>query len=695
MHAPNNPTTEPYCRLLIFFTFILFLCYSNTFTAAWQMDDRPNILKNQNIQMSDITVEQIWKSMHAHPISGELYRPVACLSLSLNWLVGQDRVFGYHLVNWLIHLGTSWLLFLTIQTLFHTPQIQNRYTPHQITFIAVLATLFWALNPVQTQAVTYIVQRMASMAALFSILSIYCYLQGRLSQISRKRKSLWAAGAVCYLLAVLSKENAITLPLTIPIFEFFFFQTKISSRTAKIFSFSLLIILTISALVAVTLNLDLLDKLVHWYDRRPFTLTERVLTEQRILLYYLSQLFFPHPSRLSITHDFPLSISLLSPWDTLAAIFANTMLVFLAVKISTKHQFFSLAILFFYLHHIVESTFIPLELVFEHRNYLPAFFLFIPLAIFINDILTSRVHSKTLRLSVIFLISILLAAEGYATFVRNSVWKDEQSLWIDALLKAPNSARPMASLAVQLGWGENPSEENCKKALKIIEHSLTMTKNRKKDNASLLGNAASLHTKLGEFDKSLQYYDQALKIIPNDPLTILNMVKVYVSIGDFKTAKNKLNDIKITDRHADYFHILGHCDLWLNLPFEAADALREAMVMNPLRPDILLSLGKSLSLTGYYNRAKWFIDLSRTKGGENLIVSLCLIENCLLQQETKLAKSYLKELLDNVPIPTIFTILSEPSKQYQTVPMNRVILIPFIQNELKMYTDEQNMTHNH
>ena len=643
--------------------------------------------------MSDITVDQIWKSMHAHPISGEFYRPVACLSLALNWFVGQDRVFGYHLVNWLIHLGTSWLLFLTIKSLFHTPQIQNRYPPQQITFIAVLATLFWALNPVQTQAVTYIVQRMASMAALFSILAIYCYLQGRLSQITCKRQSLLAAGAVCYLLAVLSKENAITLPLTIPIFEFFFFKTKISSRVTKKFLYSFLIALTISAIVVVSLNHDIFEKLIRWYDRRPFTLVERVLTEQRILLFYLSQLFFPHPSRLSITHDFPLSTSLFSPWETLAAIFANTLLVLLAVKISKRHQFVSLAILFFYLHHIVESTIIPLELVFEHRNYLPAFFLFIPLAIFLNDLLTKRVHSKTLRFSIVFLLSISLAAEGYATFVRNCAWKDEQSLWLDALLKAPNSARPMASLAVQLGWGENSSKENYKKALKIIDHSLAMTKNRKKDNAALLGNAASLHSKLGEFEKSLQYYKQALEIIPDDTFTIFNMIKVYVSIGDFKTAKNKLNDIKQVDRHADYFHLLGHCNLWLNQPTEAAVALREAMVLAPGRPDIILALGKSLSLTGYYSRARWFLDLARKKGGENPIVSLCLIENCLLHQETLLARTYLSELLHNVPIPTLFNILSESTKQHQTVPMNKDILVPFIQNEAKMYIAQPNIPH--
>jgi len=684
MHIQNVPSS---CRLFFLFSIIIFLCYCNTFSASWQMDDRPNILKNPRIQMSEITPGQIWQSMHAQPGSGDFYRPIACLSLALNWFAGQDNVVGYHVVNWFMHLGVSWLLFLTISLLLRTPQLHNKYPPQQIAFIAIIATLLWALNPVQTQAVTYIVQRMASMAAFFCLLAIYYYLQGRLSQTARNRQILFAIAALSYILAILSKENSIILPLTIPIIEIFFFHAKISSTVTKKIIASLLIGISISFLAAVALYPAIFDFIPRYYGLRPFTMMERVLTEQRILLFYLTLLFFPHPSRLSIAHDFPLSTSFFSPWETTAAIIVNVLFVVLALRIGRKWPFIALAILFFYLHHLVESTILPLELVFEHRNYLPSFFIFIPLAILLNNLFARIEHSKILLASAVFLLSSLFAVEGFATFTRNKSWESERSLWIDALHKAPNSDRPLAVLALQIGWGEHSSEPEYRKALELIKRTLTMVKSRKLADAAQLGNAASLYHKLGDHQTSIQYFQQALKLIPNDAATIFNMAKVYISAGDFLAAKNQLVSIIERDgnTHSDYFHLIGFCDLWLGKPEEAAASLRKGMAMTPGRPDILLALGKSLSLTGYYSRARWFLDMAREKGGESPIVSLCLIENCLLQKNTKLAQAYLRHALSRHPLPSLLDTLTTSKNQYQTVPVNADILLPFLTQEVKEY----------
>jgi len=635
--------------------------------------------------MSDITIGQIWKSMNANPGSGGLYRPIACLSLALNWYVGQDKVFGYHVVNWLIHLGTCWLLFLTISALFRTPQLHTRYSAQQISFIAITATLFWALNPVQTQAITYIVQRMASLATFFSLLAIYCYLHGRLSQ-TRNRQIFFTAGAFSYILAILSKENSIILPLTIPILEIFFFHAKISPAITKKLIISLLVGLFVSFLAAVALYPAIFDFIPHYYAQRPYTMLERVLTEQRILLFYLTQLFFPLPSRLSIAHDFPLSTSLFTPWDTAAAIFINLLFILLALKIGRKKPFIALAILFFYLHHLIESTILPLELIFEHRNYLPSLFLFIPLAILINNLILQVKHNKILFTSSIILISTIFAVEGYATFTRNKVWESETSLWLDALRKAPNSDRPLAVLALKIGWGEHSSEQDYKKALRLVERSLTMVKSRKLADAAQLGNAGSLYHKLGNYQKSIEYYNRALKLIPDDISIRFNMAKTFISAGNFMAARKELYTIlEHGSTHPDYFHLIGFSDLWLGNPERAAISLRKAMRMAPGQPDILLALGKSLSLTGYYTRARWFLDMAREHGGENPIISLCLIENCLLQQDEKLAKAYLQHALRHHTLPSILETLTTNKTQYQTVPINADLLLPFIAREVKTF----------
>ena len=651
------------------------------------MDDRPNILKNPRIQMSAITPGQIWTSMNAQPGSGKLYRPVACLTLAFNWYFGKDNVFGYHLVNWLVHLGTSWLLYLTISLLLRTPRVNGHFTDEEIRFIAVSAALFWALNPVQTQAITYIVQRMASLAAFFSLLGICCYLRARLSASIQKRQALFAASAFSYLLAILSKENSIILPVTsIPIFEFYFFHTHISPEIRKRIFFAVLIGAFLSLLAIFAIQPDFLGFIRHYYDLRPFTMVERALTEQRILLFYLSQLFFPHPDRLSIAHDFPLSTSLFTPWETAAAILTNVLLVVLALLAGRKRPFLALAILFYYLNHLVESTIVPLELVFEHRNYLPSFFLFIPIALLLVELGRKLHPNKILLTSLMLLLSAMFAVEGYATYTRNKAWKTEQSLWLDALVKAPNADRPLAVLALQLGWGERSTEQDYRKALELIERTLTMVKTRKLADAAQLGNAASLYHKLGEYQTAIEYYHKALRIVPNDAMTSYNLAKVYISAGDFTEARSLLDAILAQGNiHADYYHLIGFSALWQGRPEEAAESLRRSMTLAPGRPDVLLALGRSLSLGGYHTRARWFLDMARQKGGENPIVSLCLIENCLMQNNEKLARAYLHHALQQHTLPALLSTLVNEKTRYQSVPLNSDALIPFITQEVKEY----------
>lgn len=177
-------------RILLFFLAAVFCSYFNTFNAGWHLDDEPNILNNSKLHLSSLTLEQINNALRAHPVtpdSKSFYRPLPCLTFALNWYLAQDNVLGYHIVNLAIHILTAWFLFLTLQLLLHI-HYKKQYPPQFFTCAALLAALLWALAPIQTQAVTYIVQRMASMAAMFSIIAIYAYLRGRVA--SSKKPSL-------------------------------------------------------------------------------------------------------------------------------------------------------------------------------------------------------------------------------------------------------------------------------------------------------------------------------------------------------------------------------------------------------------------------------------------------------------------------------------------------------------------------
>ena len=204
------------------------LIYSNTFQASWHLDDYQIIVNKKYLHLTNLRLESLIQKHFAAPDSGlylgkNLYRPIACLSLALNWYFGQENVFSYHVVNIAIHFITAFFLFLTIINLFNTPNLRKKYSGSEF-FIALLSATLWAINPIQVQGVTYIVQRMASLAAMFYILGLYFYLKGRMSDSLRKRVMLLAACLLSYLFAIGSKENAATLPIAVILMEIIFFQ---------------------------------------------------------------------------------------------------------------------------------------------------------------------------------------------------------------------------------------------------------------------------------------------------------------------------------------------------------------------------------------------------------------------------------------------------------------------------------------
>ena len=228
-------------RLLVLFFFILIivLIYSNSFNASWQFDDRPNILDNRGLHINSLNPASLIRTFFTSPqeggsIGNRLYRPIPCLTFAINWYFGKDNVAGYHAVNLAVHLLTAYLLYLAILNLLKAPNLQKPYGGSE-NFIAVFAAVLWAINPIQTQAVTYIVQRMASMAAMFYILSIYFYIKTRQSQYAIRRTLLLLGCAFSFIFALASKENTATLPFAIIFIEMIGFQDLSSPGVRKAF----------------------------------------------------------------------------------------------------------------------------------------------------------------------------------------------------------------------------------------------------------------------------------------------------------------------------------------------------------------------------------------------------------------------------------------------------------------------------
>ena len=205
------------------------LCiYSNTFDAAWQFDDKPNIVNNHYLHLQDLHPQSLVKTLFTDPthpgkIGKQLYRPIPCLTFAINWYFGKDGVGGYHAVNLAVHILTGFVLFLAILNMLGTPNLERRFNTNAY-LIALLAAVLWAVSPIQTQAVTYIVQRMASMAAFFYILSMFFYIKCRSSNVPLNRILLFLGCILSFLFALGSKENTITLPAALLLVEVVCFQ---------------------------------------------------------------------------------------------------------------------------------------------------------------------------------------------------------------------------------------------------------------------------------------------------------------------------------------------------------------------------------------------------------------------------------------------------------------------------------------
>jgi hypothetical protein len=318
--------------LLISFSILLvFLIYSSSLKGPFVLDDRPNIQKNPHLRLTHLTPDQLGRAGFDSPMKR---RPLAYISFGLNYYIHEYDVFGYHLVNILIHVSTGIFLYLFLKTTLSLPSVRSRYESYG--WLPFIAALIWLIHPIQTQSVTYIVQRMNSMAAMFYVLAFLLYSRARLAEDKKKKWALFAGCAVSGLLSLGSKEIAATLPFFIVLYEWYFLQDMSWSWFRGRF-FLVAGILGLGAVVAVFyLGASPLQRILNSYAIRDFTLTERVLTQFRVVIFYISLLVFPHPSRLNLDHDFALSRSLVDPVTTVFSMVAIVGLFVLAVYLARR-----------------------------------------------------------------------------------------------------------------------------------------------------------------------------------------------------------------------------------------------------------------------------------------------------------------------------------------------------------------------
>jgi len=508
--------------ILICFTAVTFWIYSETLHYPFHFDDETHIVHNPNIKITEFSLDQIVKVVTG--ISKQ--RPIAMISFGLNYFFGGFNTFGYHIINIIIHLINGMFLYLfTRNTLnFITPKNATYLFCDESRFnlISFFSVLIWLSHPLHTSSVTLIVQRMNSMAAMFFLLSILLYIKARkimINQPKHKAAKLYLWGTLLSgLFALGCKEISITLPFFIFLYEYYFFQ-DLNPEWLKKYVLKILTLFVLFFLIFMLyLDYNPLKLIIDEYKLRDFTMSQRVLTEMRVIIFYLGLIFYPTPSRLNLDYDFQLSLSFINPFTTILSLASVIFLLLTALSMAKKEKLLSFAILWFLGNLAIESSIIPLEIIYEHRTYIPS--LLLP-AIFV----AFSYRFLKLRKFTTSLLVILSAFLCFWCIDKNNLFNDPVTLWRDIVNKSPAKYRPHTNLGRSLAETDKTKEA-------IIEYSKALKINP--DSAVTHYDIGVLYYDTGKIYKAITHYKQSIEINPNFAEAHNNLGVCYIDLKSFE-----------------------------------------------------------------------------------------------------------------------------------------------------------------
>ncbi|WP_136808427.1 tetratricopeptide repeat protein [Desulfosediminicola flagellatus] len=586
-------------QALLIIMLVGFIAYFNAFDVPFYFDDLDN-LKHPDLKLENLTLESVERSLTGGLLKT---RPVANLSFALNYYIGGYRVQGYHLVNLIIHITSGFLLFLLIKiTLSLVGEANNK---DKIYMISLLAALLWLVHPLCTQSITYIVQRMNSLVSMLYLLSLVLYIYGRIEQNKNYSSSFMTKGTGLFFLSVLSgilalgsKENAATLPVTIFLYEWYFFrQLSLSwlKRALPIIGVVFLFVLTLGWLYT---DGHLVERIVGGYGNRDFTLTQRLLTQPRVILHYISLIVYPDPDRLVLDYNFPISTSFLNPTSTIYAISCLFGLFSLALCIAKRERIISFCLIWFFINLSVESTTIPLEMVYEHRTYLPSMGLVTIAVYLLFRFVGHRLISSFIVVGICVLCTVW-------TMQRNSVWRDPIAFWESNLSKYPDSSRVNANLgSAYYEVGDIDKAESYYKLATALQPR----------NKAVLKNLGALAMRRGDIEKAKKYFVASLKQDQRFSPALMELGGLLMREEQFteaeKVYKKLLKNVLAPEVRQKINMYLAQIYLRLNRLSEAKVTIAnltgtglEETDMHLLRAELNLKVGKNTEAISDYERA--------------------------------------------------------------------------------------------
>jgi protein O-mannosyl-transferase len=533
-------------RLISFLLIIVtgFIVYSNSFDCSFQFDDERfvNDLSVRNID--NFLKFKTWIN------DGINKRSMSLFTFALNYHLHGLKVSGYHVVNLLIHLINGVLVFLLADLIFNRPAPFNNAGSINKNILPLFTALLFIAHPIQTQAVTYITQRMTSLSAMFYMCSLYMYAMGRLRQVQKgiDKYTIMFYLAVIFsaVLALLSKQSAATIPVAILLFELFFIRDREYGIYKKYLIISFFVVAAVLLIILISGNLP--------RETRSISRTDYLVTQFKVIPKYIQLLIIPYNQ--NIDHDIDISKTFFSLKEITGLLLIISLLI-LGILLYNKQRNISFGIFWFFITLSVESSIIPIaDVIFEHRLYLPSLGYIICLVSGIG------VFLKNKKNILIIALMVMTIAYGYATYNRNKVWDSGLSLWSDSVSKSPHNPGALYSLGNYYLLQEREYETAMKYfrealrydpeyepaltnigheylrrglndlAIEYYEKSLTIIP----DNIPVLNNLGLLYFNKGNYDASVNYYNRSLKLRPDDVTVLNNLGSAWGAKGDYDMA---------------------------------------------------------------------------------------------------------------------------------------------------------------
>jgi tetratricopeptide (TPR) repeat protein len=544
---------------LVLIALLGLIAYSNTFDVPFQFDDIRNIVENPLVKdFSYFTDTSKAETLRHYIFLGRKTREFTYLTFFANYRLHGLNVTGYHVVNLAVHIFNALLVYLLVVLTFKTPYLLKSTLSKHSGHIALLSALLFVSHPVQTQAVTYIVQRSASLATFFYLASLALYIKWRLikeqrilhqtqnahakkSMVSLSNHSLYALSLLSAVLAMKTKETAFTLPLSVAAYEFIFFE----GRTGRRFFYLIPLFLTISIIPLNYMSMismyktleELTGGAVEAARTQDISRLDYLFTEFRVIVTYLRLLVLPVNQNLD--YDYPVYHSFFEPQVFLSFLFLlgvfglgvyclyRSRVMDRSSETHSSHitdhssRLVAFGIFWFFITLSVESSIIPLHVIYEHRAYLPSAGAFSAFAVG-AFLLMERFKTRETRHIAVLSTVLLLILLSCATYARNTIWQSEATLWEDVLQKSPQKARPHVNLGNAF-----MSKGETERAIKHFETAAKL----EPDLAETYNSLGVAYASKGLIDKAIRHYQIAVRLKPDNAEIHINLGNAFASKG--------------------------------------------------------------------------------------------------------------------------------------------------------------------